>query len=108
MVSASAYVLNVRPERRETLLSAERGRFGGALAAEPVPLFQHSRRAPLIVLASFQDGYLTHVGDARKGASAGTDLVRLTVVQNVLPSRRSLTGLPPPSNHGLARLLGRV
>jgi hypothetical protein len=79
VVSASAYVLKVRPERRETLLSAERGRFGGALAAEPVPLFQHSRRAPLIVLASFQDGYLTHVGDARKGASAGTDLVRLNM-----------------------------
>ncbi len=79
MVSASAYVLNVRPERRETLLSAGGDRFGGAIAAEPVPLFQHSRRAPLIVLASFQDGYLTHVGDARKGASAGTDLVRLNM-----------------------------
>lgn len=79
MVSASAYILNVRPDRREKLLSAEQGRFGGVLAAEPVPLFGHSRRAPLIVLASFEDGKLTHIADARKGASAGTDLVRLNM-----------------------------
>ena len=29
------------------------------------------------MLASFEDGYLTHVADGRKGASAGTGLVRL-------------------------------
>ena len=88
MVSASAYVLTVRPDRRETLLSAEEGYFGGPSAAEPVPVFKHSRKAPLIVLASFQDGYLTHVGDARKGASAGTGLVRLNM--------NSLQALEPP------------
>jgi hypothetical protein len=56
VTSGSAYVLNVRRDRREKLLAAEGGRFGGVLAAEPVPLFNHSRRAPLVVLASFQDG----------------------------------------------------
>ena len=79
MIAASAYILKVRPDRRETLLSADGGRFGGPIAAEPVPLFHHSRRAPLVVLASFNDDQFTHVGDARKGASAGTDLVRLNM-----------------------------
>lgn len=79
MVSASAYILKVRPERREKLLSAEGSRCGGRPAAEPVPLFNHNRRPSLIVLASIQDGQLTHIGDARKGASAGTDLVRLNM-----------------------------
>jgi hypothetical protein len=83
VVSASAYILKVRPERRATLLSAEGGRYGGPLAAEPVPRFHHSRRAPLVVLASFADGQLTHVGNARKGMSAGTDLVRLNMTSLV-------------------------
>ena len=48
--------------------------------AQPVPRFNHSRRAPLIVLAAFEDGRITHVGDARKGMSAGTDLVRLNML----------------------------
>lgn len=34
----------------------------------------------MIVLASFEDGLLTHVGDGRKGASAGTGLVRLNMM----------------------------
>jgi hypothetical protein len=72
MVAASAYILNVRPDRRDTLLKAEPGWFDGPRASEPVPLFDHSRRTPLVVLASFEDGLLTHVGEARKGASAGS------------------------------------
>jgi hypothetical protein len=32
-----------------------------------------------VVLASFEEGFLTHVGDARKGGSAGTKLVRLNM-----------------------------
>lgn len=56
-----------------------RGRVGGPKASEPVPAFSHSRRAPLVVLASFEDGLLTHVGDGRKGATAGTELVRLNM-----------------------------
>ncbi|MBN9585744.1 MAG: hypothetical protein J0G34_10145 [Afipia sp.] len=79
MISASAYILKVPSDRREILLTAERSHFGGAAAAEPVKLFDHSRRAPLIVLASFDDGLLTHIASARKGASAGTGLVRLNM-----------------------------
>jgi hypothetical protein len=71
--------LNVRPDRRKTLLSSEPKYPGGPQAAEPVPTFNHSRRAPLVVLASFEEGLLTHVADARKGANAGTDLVRLNM-----------------------------
>jgi hypothetical protein len=79
MTSASAYILRVRPERRGILLGSEAGWFGGPKASEPVPIFDHSRRAPLVVLASFEEGLLTHVGDARKGGSAGTELVRLNM-----------------------------
>jgi hypothetical protein len=79
VAAASAYILNVRPDRRDTLLNAEPGWFGGPTASEPVPAFGHSRRAALVVLASFEDGLLTHVGEARKGASAGTELVRLNM-----------------------------
>lgn len=79
MVTGSAYILRVRRERREKLLLSEKGLFGGAQAAEPVPTFNHSRRAPLVVLAAFDDGYITHVGNARKGSTAGTDLVRLNM-----------------------------
>src|SRR4051794_7507179 len=79
MAKASVYILNVREDRRQTLLRSEPGWFGGPRASEPVPVFEHSRRAPLIVLASFEDGMLTHIGDARKGASAGTKLVRLNM-----------------------------
>jgi hypothetical protein len=79
LAKAAAYILNVRPDRRETLLDAEPGWFGGPKASEPVPAFSHSRRAPLVVLASFEDGLLTHVGDGRKGATAGTELVRLNM-----------------------------
>jgi len=79
VATASAYVLKVRGERRKTLLDAEPGWFGGPRASEPVRTFTHSRRAPLVVLASFEDGYLTHVGDARKGSSAGSELVKLNM-----------------------------
>jgi hypothetical protein len=79
VATASTYILKVRPERRATLLNAEAGWFGGPRASEPVPAFGHSRRAPLVVLASFEEGILTHVGDARKGGSAGTELVRLNM-----------------------------
>lgn len=79
MAKASAYVLKVEPDRRETLLNGSDSHSGDIIAAEPVPLFNHSRRSPLVVLASFEDNILTHVGKARKGAPAGTDLVRLNL-----------------------------
>jgi hypothetical protein len=60
MISASAYILIVPKNRRELILrhaedgppffSTER------VVAEPVPRFQHSMRAPLIVFASFEVG----------------------------------------------------
>lgn len=80
MGTASAYVLIVRPDRREPLLDGGSGWYGSPRASEPVPRFNHSRTAPLVVLASFEKGLLTHVGNARKGASAGTGLVRLNLI----------------------------
>jgi hypothetical protein len=79
VATASAYILLVRPDRREILLEAEEGWYGGPLASEPVPQFNHSRQAPLVVLASFKKGLLTHVGNGRKGTTAGTGLVRLNM-----------------------------
>lgn len=79
MAAAGLYILKVRPDRREALLSAEDSIYGPATAAEPVPKFSHSRSAALIVLACFEDNRITHLGEARKGASAGTKLVRLNM-----------------------------
>lgn len=78
---AAAYVLKVPTDRREILLGSESSRYSLAepTIAEPVPLFDHSRRAPLIVLACFVEGAITHIADGRKGASAGTGLVRLNM-----------------------------
>lgn len=79
MAVAGLYVLKVRPERREALLSVEDSLYGPATPSEPVPRFNHSKRSALIVLASFENGRITHVGEGRKGMSAGTDLVRLNM-----------------------------
>lgn len=78
---AAGYILNVPPDRRSTLIHAaqeveDRG-YGNV--AEPVGRFDHSRRAPLVVFASFEPFFLTHIAKGRKGASAGTDLVRLNL-----------------------------
>lgn len=77
MSLVSAYILKVPEERREILLTSERRWRDDWDAVQPVARFEYSRQAPLIVLASFEDGFLTHVADGRKGASAGTGLVRL-------------------------------
>lgn len=53
--------------------------FGDVSVGEPVPRFEHSKRVPLVVLASFEDGAITHVADGRKGVAAGTGLVRLNM-----------------------------
>lgn len=81
MISAAAYVLKVPKDRREILLDPENGYYSNNVftVAEPVPGFDHSRRAPLIVFASFVEGSITHIADGRKGASAGTGLVRLNM-----------------------------
>jgi hypothetical protein len=81
MIAAAAYILKV-PERRREILLDENGHsiwHGEPTVAEPVPQFDHSRRAPLIVLGCFVDGAITHIADGRRGASAGTGLVRLNM-----------------------------
>jgi hypothetical protein len=78
---AAGYILNVPPDRRSTLLYAaeEVADRGYGTVAEPVARFEHSRRAPLDVFASFEPLFLTHIAKGRKGSSAGTDLVRLNL-----------------------------
>lgn len=83
MVSAGGYILHVPKDRRELLLDeAEHGSSfyrSKPFISEPVPRFDHSRRAPLAVFASFEDGHITHIADGKKGQSAGTGLVRLNL-----------------------------
>lgn len=83
MVAAGGYILHVPDHRRELLLDeAEHGESfyrSKPFVSEPVPSFDHSRRSPLAVFASFQDGFITHIADGRKGPSAGTYLVRLNL-----------------------------
>ena len=80
-VKAGVYILRVPDHRRKLLL--EEAKHGGSpyrstpFVSEPVPVFDHSRRAPLAVFASFKDGLITHIADGGKGQSAGTGLVRL-------------------------------
>lgn len=82
-VKAGGYILRVPDHRRKLLLEeAEHGESfyrSTPFASEPVPVFGHSRRAPLAVFASFEDGLITHIADGRKGQSAGTGLVRLNL-----------------------------
>lgn len=83
MVAAGGYILQVPKDRRKLLL--DEAEHGGSFysprpfVSEPVPRFDHSSRAPLAVFASFDDGFITHIADGRKGQSAGTGLVRLNL-----------------------------
>jgi hypothetical protein len=82
-ITAAGYVLKVPPDRRTLLLHEAEN--GGSFyrstpyVAELVSNFEHSRRAPLVVFASFEDGKLTHIADGKKGVSAGTGLSRLNM-----------------------------
>ena len=91
MVAAGGYILQVPKHRRELLLDEmEHGESfyrTKPYVAEPVPTFDHSRRAPLAVFASFEDGAITHIADGRKGQSAGTGLVRLNL-EDLQPLKR--------------------
>jgi hypothetical protein len=82
-VVAAGYVLNVPLQRRELLLNeAENGGSfyqSAPFLAEPVPNFEQSRRAPLVVFASFEEGKITHIADGKRGVSAGTGLARLNL-----------------------------
>ena len=113
-IKAAGYVLNVPPQRRELLL--EEAEHGGSYyrsaphVAEPVPTFQHSRRAPLVVFASFEDGKVTHIADGKKGALAGTGLSRLNM-QDLQPLARPIgfdglhSGVPKRLQTHLKRVL---
>jgi hypothetical protein len=83
MAAASAYVLHIPEGRRAIILdrAEENQYFPGIKAAEPVGKFSHGRNTALIVLASFRDGAITHIANGRKGASAGTGLVRLNMTE---------------------------
>ena len=93
-IKAAGYVLNVTPGRRDMLLNESDS--GGSYyhstpyIAEPVPAFKHSRRAPLVVFASFDDQKITHIADGKRGISAGTGLARLNM-QNLSSLARPIT-----------------
>jgi hypothetical protein len=113
-VAAAGYVLNVPSNRREVLLNEVES--GGSFywsvpfVAEPVPNFEHSRRAPLVVFASFEDGKIIHIADGKRGASAGTGLARLNM-QDLKPLARPIafdelkSGVPKRLQTHLERVL---
>lgn len=113
-VMAAGYVLKVPSERREVLLNESEN--GGSFyrstpfVAEPVPNFDHSRRAPLVVFASFEDGKISHIADGKRGASAGTGLARLKM-QDLKPLARPIpfeelkSGVPKRVQAHLERVL---
>lgn len=78
---ADGYVLNVPPDRRETLLADE-------WPAEPVPEFRHSRSHPLVCFVGFEDGAITHLALGRRGVRAGSDRRRLNLVNLTALSTR--------------------
>ncbi len=106
MVAAAAYILRVPEDRREILLDEDYGSryfsYETPPAGQPVKRFDHSRRAPLVVFACFEDGAITHIADGSKGGSAGRGLVVLNM--------RDLRALdtPIPFNDLLLRAPGRV
>lgn len=83
-IAAAGYVLRVPAARRDLLLT-EAADSGDSYysskpnIAEPVPKFDHSKRAPLVVFASFENGNITHIADGKRGVSAGTGLARLNM-----------------------------
>ena len=113
-IKAAGYVLHVPPDRRELLL--EEAEHGGSYyrsapsVAEPVATFQHSRRAPLVVFASFEDGKVTHIANGKRGISAGTGLARLNM-QDLKPLARPIgfdelqSGVPKRLQTHLKRVL---
>jgi len=109
VIRAGGYVLIVPPERVETLLAhASIDRSIG----EPVPVFPGSRRAALLVIASFSAGHITHIADGRKGVASGTRLVRLNLsdleqLTAPVPIWRLLEMLPPRSRTPVLRRFER-
>src|SRR5271155_2498012 len=79
MIARAGYILHVPEGRRETLLEAWDD--GKRAIGQPVPIFDHSRRSPLIVFAAFADDAITHVAMGKKGGpgSGGTGMIRLNM-----------------------------
>lgn len=71
MGKAAKYILRVAPDRRDVLLKAaqEPDSWVQQRTAEPVHAFSHSKNSPLVVLASFDAGAITHLAEGRKGVS---------------------------------------
>lgn len=97
MIRASGYVLIVPPERALTLLEHAAP---GLAVGEPVPVFPGANRAPLLIIASFSPGFITHIADGRKGVASGTRLVRLNLsdleeLTAPIPMHRLLEALSP-------------
>ena len=114
MVAAGGYILQVPEHRRELLL--DEAEYGESYyrrmpyVSEPVPAFDHSRRAPLAVFASFEDCLITHIADGKKGLSAGTGLVRLHLealqpLERPVPFEAILSGTGKRVRHHLKRRL---
>lgn len=114
MVTAGGYILQVPDNRRELLLyEAEHGGSfyrSKPYVSEPVPGFDHSRRAPLAVFACFENRRITHIADGKKGQSAGTGLVRLNLedlqaLERPVPFGKILSGTEKRVRHHLKRRL---
>jgi hypothetical protein len=76
-----------------------------------MPVFSHSRNAPLVVLASFESCKITHIADGRKGLTAGTGLGRLNLTSmeelaTPLPFSRLLRNVPKAIWPHLKRTIG--
>lgn len=111
MVQAAGYFLIVPRARRGVLLNEYKaGKYENPRITEPVTLFAHSRRAPLVVFASFNDGELTHIAAGRRGIAAGTELSRLTMTDMVelaqpITFEYLISKMPPRTTAHLARIL---
>jgi hypothetical protein len=91
MPSAAGYLLILNENRRATFqecLDEDMYFPQKPSFAEPVPEFHHSRNVPLVCFLSLEDGKITHLGDASRGARAGSGLSRLNV--------RAITELTDP------------
>src|SRR5437879_5383490 len=77
MATAAGYALILPTPRRGTFREQidEWDHF-----AEPVPDFEHSRRAPLVCFVSVSDGVITHIARGKRGNRAGTGLRRLNIL----------------------------
>ena len=113
-ISAAGFILLVPRNRRQILL--DEADHGGSyyhsapFVAEPVPYFKHSKRAPLVVFASFANNRITHIAEGKRGVSAGTALVRLNLYELTELSRpigfnELLIGVSARVRSHLARIL---